>query len=132
MLFSENEWKSLSSAKNRGSQSLVDILLREPAVDRLYWAMSNTDVETRTALARSPGLGKLLAYGPVLDFYGTQIYIRDGRVMVPGGGAAETGWSNLVGASPRSPGDFVPSLRIDEDNGWLAVYFDTLARVNPQ
>ena len=57
VLFSENEWKSLSSSKNRGSQTLVDILLREPAVDRLYWAMSNTDAETRTALARSPGLG---------------------------------------------------------------------------
>ena len=131
VLFSENEWKSLSSAKSRGSQTLVDILLREPAVDRLYWAMSNTDAETRTTLARSPGLGKLLAYGPVLDFYGTQIYIRGGRVVVPGGSAAETGWRDLVGASPRSPGDFVLRL-VDEDNGWLAVYFDTLARVNPQ
>ena len=131
VLFSENDWKSLSSSKNRGSETLVDILLREPAVDRLYWAMSNTDAETRIALTRSPGLGKLLPYGPVLDFYGTQIYIRGGRVMVPGGSAAETGWSNLVGASPRSPGDFVLRL-VDEDNGWLAVYFDTLARVNPQ
>ena len=131
VLFSENEWKSLSSAKSRGQQSLVDILLREPAVDRLYWAMSNTDAETRTALARSPGLVKLLAYGPVLDFYGTQIYIRSGRVVVPGGTAAETGWRDLVGSSPRSPGDFVLRL-LDEDNGWLAVYFDTLARVNPQ
>ena len=131
VLFSENEWKSLSSSKSRGSQTLVDILLREPAVDRLYWAMANTDAETRTALAHSPGLGKLLAYGPVLDFYGTQIYIRGGRVVVPGGTAAETGWRDLVGASPRSPGDFVLRL-VDEDNGWLAVYFDTLARVNPQ
>ena len=33
VLFSENEWKSLSSSKNRGPQTLVDILLREPAVD---------------------------------------------------------------------------------------------------
>jgi hypothetical protein len=131
VLFAENEWKSLSSAKSRGQQTLVDILLREPAIDRLYWAMSNTDAETRTTLARSPGLGKLLAYGPVLDFYGTQIYIRGGRVVVPGGNAAEAGWRDLVGASPRSPGDFVLRL-VDEDNGWLAVYFDTLARVNPQ
>ena len=131
VLFNENDWKSLSAAKNRGSQNLVDILLHEPAVDRLYWALSNTDVETRNALERSPGLVKLLPYGPILDFYGTQVYIRAGRVVVPGGSAAETGWSNLVGASPRSPGDFVLRL-VDTDNGWLAVYFDTLARVNAQ
>jgi hypothetical protein len=129
VLFNENDWKSLSLAKNRGSQTLVDILLHEPAVDRLYWALSNTDVETRNALERSPGLGRLLPYGPVLDFYGTQIYIRAGRVVVPGGSAAESGWRDLVGASPRSPGDFVLRL-VDTDNGWLAVYFDTLSRVN--
>ena len=131
VLFNDNDWKALSAAKNRGSQNLVDILLHEPAVDRLYWALANTDVETRNALERSPGLGRLLPYGPILDFYGTQIYIRAGRVVVPGGSGAETGWSNLVGASPRSPGDFVLRL-VDSDNGWLAVYFDTLARVNAQ
>jgi hypothetical protein len=131
VLFSENDWKSLSLAKNRGSQTLVDILLHEPAVDRLYWALSNTDAETRNALQRSPGLGRLLPYGPILDFYGTQIYIRANRVVVPGGSAAEAGWRELVGASPRSPGDFVLRLA-DADNGWLAVYYDTLARVNAQ
>jgi hypothetical protein len=129
VLFNENDWKSLSNAKSRGAQTLVDILLHEPAVDRLYWALANTDAETRTALERSPGLGRLLPYGPVLDFYGTQIYIRDGRVVVPGGSAAEPGWRDLVGASPKSPGDFVLRL-VDTDNGWLAVYFDTISRVN--
>lgn len=129
VLFSENDWKALSGAKSRGAQSLVDILLHEPAVDRLYWAMANTDVETRTALQRNPGLPRLLPYGPVLDFYGTHIYIRAGRVAVPGGASAESGWRELAGASPRSPGDFVLRL-VDTDNGWLAVYFDTLSRVN--
>ena len=129
VLFSENEWRALSSAKSRGAQSLVDILLHEPAVDRLYWALANSDAETRIALARSPGLGRLLPYGPVLDFYGTQICIRGGRVIVPGGPSAEAGWRELVGASPRSPADFVLGL-VGTDNGWLAVYFDTLSRVN--
>jgi hypothetical protein len=129
VLFTENAWKALSGAKTRGSQTVLDILLHEPAVDRLYWALSNTDAETRNALERSPGLARLLPYGPVLDFYGTQIYIRGGRVMVPGGASAESGWRDLVGASPKSPGDFVLHLT-DTDNGWLAVYFDTLSRVN--
>ncbi len=116
---------------------------QEPEARRRWWTScctslpstacigrsANTDAETRTALERSPGLGRLLPYGPVLDFYGTQIYIRAGRVVVPGGSAAEPGWRDLVGASPRSPGDFVLRL-VDTDNGWLAVYFDTLSRVN--
>ena len=130
VLFSENEWRSLSSAKSRGAQSLVDILLHEPAIDRLYWALANTDAETRNALARSPGLGRLLPYGPVLDFYGTQLCIRGGRVVVPGGPSAEAGWRELAGASPRTPADFVLGL-VGTDNGWLAVYFDTLSRVSP-
>ncbi len=129
VLFGEGDWRALSSAKSRGAQSLVDILLHEPAIDRLYWAMANSDVETRNALARSPGLVRLLPYGPVLDFYGTQICIRGGRVIVPGGPSAEAGWRELAGASPRSPGDFVLALA-STDNGWLAVYFDTLSRVN--
>ena len=129
VLFSENDWKALSGAKSRGAQTLLEILLREPAIDRLYWAFSNTDAETRNVLQHSPGLGRLLPYGPVLDFYGTQICIRNGRVAVPGGAAAEPGWRELAGASPRSPGDFVLSLAA-KDNGWLAVYFDTLSRVD--
>jgi hypothetical protein len=129
VLFNETDWRALSSAKSRGAQSLVDILLHEPAVDRLYWAMANSDGETRNALARSPGLGRLLPYGPVLDFYGTQICIRNGRVVVPGGPSAEAAWRELTGVSPRMPGDFVLSL-VGTDNGWLAVYFDTLSRVN--
>ncbi len=129
VLFREDDWKALSTAKSRGSQSLVDILLRELPIDRLYWALANTDAETRNFLAHSPGLAQLLPYGPILDFYGTQIWIRNGRVLVPGGPAAEAGWRELVGASPRSPGDFVVRLA-GTDNGWLAVYYDSIARVN--
>ena len=131
VLFAESAWRNLSSAKNRGAQTLVEILLREPTVDRLYWALSNCDAETRANLERSPGLGRLVAYGPVLDFYGGQIFIRKGRVAVPGGSAAESGWRELAGASPRSPAEFVPAL-LSVDNGWLAVYFDTLSRLTQQ
>jgi hypothetical protein len=129
VLFNENAWRSISSVKTRNAQSLVDILLHEPPVDRLYWAMSNMDAETRNALEHAPGLARLLPYGPALDFYGTQICIRGGRVVLPGGTAAESGWRDLVGANPKTPGDFVLRL-VDTDNGWLAVYFDTLSRVN--
>ena len=103
--------------------------MRDPALARLYWALARTDAETRDALKQSIGLGKLLPFAAVLDFYGSHICIRSGRVVVPGGPGAEPGWKDLVGASPESPAEFVPRL-LAKDKGWLAAYFDALSRVN--
>ena len=35
-----------------------------------------------------------------------------------------------MGASPRSPAEFVSRL-LTKDNGWQASYFDTLSRISP-
>ena len=129
VIFREDDWKAISGSRNRGAQTLVDMLLHEPEMDRLYWSLANSDAETRNTLLHSPGLARLEPFGPVLDFYGSQLCIRNGRVVVPGGAAAEAGWRDLVGASPHSPGDFVLHLAAT-DNGWLALYFDTLSRVS--
>jgi hypothetical protein len=128
VLLSESDWTALAGRRN--GQSLVDMMLRNPSVARLYWAMSKMDQGTQVALERSPGLAKLLPYGGVLDFYGSQICVQSGRVLVPGGAPAESAWKDLVGASPYSYGDFVTHL-VSKDNGWLAEYYDALARVSP-
>ncbi len=128
-LFRPSDWTNLSPWRKQANQDMVDVLIRDPHVARLYWAFARMDPETGVALQRSVGLWNLLPYAGVLDFYGTEICIRSRRVLVPGGAAAETAWSSLVGASPRSPGDFVKSL-VSQDRGWMAAYFDTLARVD--
>ena len=125
----ENEWITGSKEKNRYTKTLVDAILRDPALARLYWALSRSEPETREALEQSPGIGKLLLYPSVLDFYGSHLCIRSGRVVVPGGPAADAAWKDLVGASPASPGDFVFHL-LSKDKGWLAAYFDSLSRIN--
>ena len=130
VLLSERAWTALGTGKDRRDQNLIDVLLHERSVARLYWAFARMDDETRVSLERSPGLSKLLPYGAVLDFYGSQICIRSEHATVPGGPAAEPAWKNLVGASPESGGDFALHL-VAKDNGWLAAYFDALARVNP-
>ena len=91
--------------------------------------MSRMDVETAEALRQSPGLNKLLPFAPAMDFYGSQICIRSGRVLVPGGEESESAWKGLVGASPRDPSEFVIDL-LGKDGGWAATYFDTLSRVS--
>jgi hypothetical protein len=127
-LFTDNDWFGARKS-GREEKDLIDVLLHEPGLSRLYWAMARMDGETQVALRQSPGLKKLLPYAAVLDFYGSHIRIRSGHVMVPGGRAAEGAWRDLVGASPESAGDFVTRL-MAKDNGWLAAYFDSLSRVS--
>lgn len=131
ILFHEDDWLALLPAKQRAGQTLLDLLLNDEDADRLYTALTKLDPETRQALFQSPGLKRLLFYAPELDFYGSRICIRSGAVVLPGGEAARPAWEALVGVSSHSPGDFVIRL-LAKDQGWLAAYFDTLARVNPE
>lgn len=127
VLLHEAEWLSLN--RRQGADNLIDRLLRDPATARLYWAMSRNDDETNIALQRSPGLVRLAPFAPVLDFYGSEISIRSGRVIVPGGTKAEAAWKELAGASPENASDFIMHL-LAKDNGWLVAYFDALSRVS--
>jgi hypothetical protein len=126
ILFGKGYW-ALNTKDTKTSEDLLDWLLRDPALSRLYWAMAQIDANTGIFLLHSVGLGKLLPLAPVLDFYGSEICIRSERVLVPGGDPAESSWTKLVGASPRSPEEFVMRL-LTTDGGWLAVYFDALSR----
>jgi hypothetical protein len=128
VLFNESDWLAVNP-EQRGFPSVLDVLANDPLTARLYWAMTKSDSETSASLQQSPGLKKLLPYAATLDFYGSQICIRSGRVMVPGKASAEPAWKELAGASPDSPGEFVTHL-LAKDNGWLAAYFDALARTS--
>jgi hypothetical protein len=126
ILFRESDWTSIRGIR---ASTLLEALLDNPSLARLYLALSQTDPETRLALKRSPGLSRMMAVSPELDFYGTHIAIRSGRVEVPGGPSAEADWRDLVGASTTSPGQFVVRL-LSKDQGWLAAYFDALSRTS--
>ena len=108
----------------------VDLLLADPELARFYWAMARMDAETLSALRQSRVLKKMVPQAAALDFFGSHICVRSGRVVVPGGSAAGLAWKELVGASPDSPGDFIPKL-FAKDSGWLAAYFDDLSSAPP-
>lgn len=132
MLLAPDDWTTIDKnekelRRTKNNRDVVDSLLRDPSLARLYWALARIDAETRVALRQSPGLRKLAPFSSALDFYGSQICIRSGRVVVPGGTPAETAWKDLVGADPASPGEFVTRL-LARDEGWLVAYFDALAR----
>jgi hypothetical protein len=128
VLYKSSDWVLNRKNANRG---VIDSIVRDSEMARLYWAMSRMDTETGQFLWQSLGSKKLLPASAVLDFYGSQISIRGGRVLVPGGPQSEAAWRELIGANPRSPADFISRL-ISRDGGWMAAYYDTLARVSPE
>jgi hypothetical protein len=128
VLFNESDWLSVNPEQRGSYGSVLDVLANDPQTARLYWALVKNDPETIASLQQSPGLRKLLPYAATLDFYGSQITIRSGHVLVPGKGS-EAAWKDIVGASPDHPAEFVTHL-LSKDNGWLAAYYDSMARAN--
>jgi len=120
------DWLSATSWKREAGANLLDTLLHDQDLARLYAALAKCDAGTRVALDHSPGLKKLVPFAARVDLYGSQITIKSGKVMVPG---AENAWQDLVGARADSPGPFITSL-FTKDRGWLAAYFDVLSRLN--
>jgi hypothetical protein len=135
VLFAPNDWvvddRYAKDVKKEDKDRIdpIDSILRDPSVARIYWALSRMDTQTVSALRQNPGVAKLIAFASVVDFYGSQISIRAGRVAVPGGPAADNAWKDLVGARPEAPAEFVTKL-LAKDEGWLAMYFDVLSRLS--
>jgi hypothetical protein len=129
VMFTEKTWTALSVWNKRYENTLLDVVLHDRNLDRLYSAMARLDPETRAALQKNPGMRKLLQSAAALDFYGGWISIRNGEVAVPGGASAEQAWKDLVGASPKSAGDFVNHL-LTKDRGAMAAYFDAISRLD--
>jgi hypothetical protein len=126
VLFKSRDWVVNEKYANR---SVVDSILRNPAIARLYWGLSRMDTETAHFLWQSLGPKNLLSSGAALDFFGGEISVRSGAVVVPGGAGSESAWKDLVGANPKSPAEFVNKL-LGRDSGWLAAYFDALSRAS--
>ena len=127
VFFQEKSWMGVSSYAPKPGENLIDQLLHDQSLDRLYAALSRCDEETRNALLGAPGLKRLIGLAAVFDLYGSGIVIHSGSVVTPAGD--EKAWEDLVGASPRSPGEFVSHL-LTRDSGWVAAYYDVLARLS--
>jgi len=131
VMFAADDWTAVASVNGQKHKDLLEAFLYQQDLARLYWALSRIDPETRVILKKSLGLTKLFPLAPALDLYGSQVCIRSGAVIVPGGPAAEKQWQDLVGASPRQPSEFAFQL-FKKDRGWLAAYFDAMARTSQE
>ncbi len=126
VLFGSDYWLS---EKEKENSNFLDVLLSDPALCRLYLGMSKLDRETAEVFHKSIAMAHLRAYAHVLDFFGGMFEVRDGKAVVPGAPRSVAAWTELAGAPPDQGAAFFEKL-IAKDDGWLASYYDSLARIN--
>jgi len=119
----------LMGARQAQKADFLDVFLSDPSLCRLYLGLSKPDPETAEELRKNIPLERLKAFAHVLDFFGSMFEIRQGQAVVPGGDRSARVWEDLVGAPPKQGARFFDRL-ISRDDGWLASYFDALARMN--
>jgi hypothetical protein len=124
LIYTKRDWTGKEASKDA---DVIDSFADDPTLSRLYWGLSRVDEETRDELWRSLGIAKMMPMASVIDFYGSTLALRAGRVAVPGGTGADAAWKRLVGAEPGHPAEFLVHL-LQKDNGLLAEYYDSVAR----
>src|SRR5579872_5911655 len=126
VLYGPDYWLT---AKERQGGDFIDAFIADPSLCRLYLGMSKLDPETAEDLRKAIPAQRIKAYAHVLDFFGSLFEIRNGKAIVPGGARSEKAWGELAGVSPEKGAAFFERL-IARDDGWLASYYDALARIN--
>jgi hypothetical protein len=124
VLYGPEYWMS---AKDKQGD-FIDLFIGDPSICRLYLGLSKLDPALAEDLRKTVTIQKIRAFAHVLDFYGGMFELRGGKALVPGGARSEKAWTELVGVSPDKGAAFFERLVAKED-GWLASYFDALARL---
>ena len=114
---------------DKQSGELIDVLLSDPILCRTYLGLGKLDRETADALRQAAPIDRLKAFAHVLDFYGGMFEVRGGKALTPGGARSEPVWAELVGVPPSQGGAFFAKL-ISKDDGWMASYYDAVARIS--
>jgi hypothetical protein len=126
VLYSSDYW---ITAKEKAQGDFIDAFISDPGLCRFYLGMSKLDPETAAALKSYSTATRLRAFSSVLDFFGGNFEIRQGKAVVPGGARSAAAWGELAGISPDKGPEFFEKLMI-RDDGWLASLYDALARIH--
>jgi hypothetical protein len=131
IIFGTEYWqaKDPKDAQKKESAEFIDYFMSDPQLCRLYVALANLDPETAAQIRKDMPAQRAKIYAHVLDFFGSMFEIRNGRAIVPGGTRSEKAWNDLVGVSPERGGAFFERL-VEKDDGWIASYYDALARIS--
>jgi hypothetical protein len=125
VLYTAEYWLT---TREKAQGDFIDAFLADPGLCRFYLGMSKLDPETAETLKNNLPPARLRANASVLDFFGGNFEIRQGKAVVPGGARSAAAWGELVGASPDKGTEFIDRLMV-KDDGWLASLYDSLARI---
>jgi len=125
LLYTPDYWLA---ARTRAQGDFIDDFLGDPGLCRFYLGMAKLDPETADSLKNAILPNKLRASASVLDFFGGNFEVRQGKAIVPGGAKSAAAWGELVGVSPDKGAEFFERLMV-RDDGWLASLYDSLARI---
>ncbi|MEP7355009.1 MAG: hypothetical protein ABI824_17415 [Acidobacteriota bacterium] len=126
LIYTRAYWQPL---KEQTDQPFIDYFISDPSLARLYVGLSKIDPETADDLKATMPVARFKLFAHVLDFYGAMFRVRNGKAIVPGGARTERAWEKLNGASPEKGAAFFERMLI-QDDGWLASYYDALARIH--
>jgi hypothetical protein len=126
VLYKVEYWQS---AKDKTTGDFIDYFLSDPSLCRLYLGLGKLDPDTAELLRAEIPAPRLKIYAHILDFFGGMFQARDGKAVVPGGARSDKAWAELAGAGTEKAAAFFERL-LARDDGWLASYYDALARVN--
>jgi hypothetical protein len=129
---SESMWRDAFYSKDKFYGGFVEAAVRYPKMAELYAALSILDRPTIELLTQAIPLNVMAEKHADLLFRTSSAFaVRNGRVVVPGGSAAEGVWTSAVGVSPRSPADFFRAL-VDKDNGRLLSFYAMISDLDPE
>ncbi|HEY3740257.1 MAG TPA: hypothetical protein VGL53_10455, partial [Bryobacteraceae bacterium] len=129
ILYGSEYWLGTLSGANKDKQGeFIDVFLGDPSLCRFYLGMSKLDPSTALEMKQAIAPNRLKAYAHVIDFFGGMFQIRNGKAICPGSAQSEKAWSDMAGAPVSQGAQFFDKL-ISKDDGWLASYYDALARI---
>lgn len=126
VLYGPEYW--LATTKEKPLE-FIDTFLGDPSLCRFYLGMSKLDPPTALEMKKTIAANRLKAYSHVIDFFGGNFQIRNGKAVYPGSARSQKAWADMAGASPEQGAAFFDKL-ISKDDGWLASYYDALVRIN--
>jgi hypothetical protein len=125
-LFGPEYWTAGWNSKD--NPDFIDAFISDPTMCRLYLGLAKLDDETASALRTAIPYARLRIYAHVWDFFGGMFEIRGGKAITPGGPRSAAAWTEMVGVSPDQGPQFLDRL-VGKDDGWMASFFDALARI---
>jgi VWFA-related protein len=125
-----NVWTQIIRQDAAPPGGLAAVFATDTRIALTCAGLNAMNADTAAAIMAGLGLRNLAAkYGLTLYRYGDVFSIKDGRVEVPGGPAADPVWQKLAGANPRNPAQFFRAL-LEKDAGRLAAFYSTVARAD--